>query len=176
MRRSISATRTANLIRRNVLETEKQLNRRGPSPVLWILCLAVAAGAGGYYFLQQSAASSEGADVAVLTEEARAYYPNLDLANVEMQAKEDALGQTLLEITGEISNNGGRTCSRIRLYVIFLEINGVEVDRQLTQIVSARTGPLEPGETQPFRLAFDEVSLEWNQAFPKLSISEIQFD
>ena len=175
MTRSISAPRAANLIRRDVLETEKQLNRRGPSPVLWILCLAVLLGAGGYFYLQR-VADSNGPAETVLTEEARAYYPNLDLANVEMQAKEDALGQTLLEITGEITNKGDRTCSRIGLYVIFLEINGVEVDRQLSQIVNSRTGPLEPGETQPFRLAFDEVSPDWNQAFPKLSISEIQFD
>lgn len=159
-----------------MLETEKELNRRGPSPVAWILGLAAVAAVGGYFYLQQEAAERPNEATLSLSEEARAYYPNLDLAGVEMQAKDDALGQTLLEITGSIINKGDRSCSAIGLYVIFFEINGVEIDRQPSWIVSQRTGPLEPGETQDFRLAFDEVSPYWNQAFPQLSIGEIQFD
>ena len=38
-----------------------------------------------------------------------------------------------------------------------------------------RYAPLEPGETQQFRMAFDNVPEYWNQAFPSLFISQIQF-
>jgi hypothetical protein len=35
---------------------------------------------------------------------------------------------------------------------------------------------LHPGETQSFRLAFDNLPAEWNQAMPSLFISQIQFE
>ena len=113
---------------------------------------------------------------AELTEEARSYLPNLALSNdTGMTAKDDALGQTLLEITGAVTNNGDRVCSRVAVNVVFRDPNGVEIDRQHAAIVDQRSGRLEPGETQEFRMAFDNVPEGWNQAFPSLFISEIRF-
>lgn len=157
-----------------MLDTSKQIEKGGPSPVWLILGAAALLAATGVYFLQQSEPAE--APAPELTEVAREYLPNLDLSSdTGMEAREDALGQTLLEITGAITNNGGRVVGAARVHVVFRDVNGLEIDRQLTSIVHPRTGALEPGETQPFRLAFDNVPLEWNQAFPSLYIAEIEF-
>jgi hypothetical protein len=119
---------------------------------------------------------ADGVPESELTEEARAYLPQLELSDdTGMEAREDALGQTLLEITGTISNLGERVCTLVEVNVVFRDIHGIEIDRQRAAIVSRRTGPLPPGGSQPFRMAFDSTPLEWNQAFPNLFVSRIEF-
>lgn len=158
-----------------MFESPKQIEKKGPPAVvgLIILILVLVGGAGAWFLYQRSLEQSE--TQPELTEAARAYLSSLDLSDTEMSAKDDALGQTLLEINGKITNNGDRVCELIEVNVIFREINGIEIDRQHSTIVDRRTGPLEPGETQSFRMAFDDPPPGWNQAFPSLFISQIQF-
>jgi hypothetical protein len=47
--------------------------------------------------------------------------------------------------------------------------------RERVTIAGARAGHLAPGETKPFRLAFDNIPESWNQAMPDLVIAQIQF-
>lgn len=158
-----------------VFESGEQLKEKPSGVVPLILLALVLTGAtGGFLYYQQ--ASNKIEEQAVLTDEGRAYLQFLQLSDdTGMAAREDALGQTLLEITGSVTNNGEQTLEMVEVNVVFLEINGVEIDRQRSQIVNRRTGPLEPGETQDFRLPFDNISEDWNQAFPKLFISQIHF-
>ena len=157
-----------------MLDTNKKLEKDGPSPVWLILGVAALAAATAAYFLQQQEPAP--VEEPVLTEEASSYLSFLPLSpDTAMEAHEDALGQTLLEITGEITNTGDKTCAAVGVNVVFDDINGNEIDRQRSYLVNSRTGPLEPGETQAFRLPFDNVPVAWNQAFPKLFISEIEF-
>ena len=158
-----------------MFESPKQIEKKG-SPVVGVIVLVVAlAGATLGWFLYQRAPEQSEAPPE-LSEEARNYLPNLALSNdTGMTAKEDALGQTLLEITGSITNNGDRVCEVVEVNVVFREVNGLEIDRQRSTVVDRRTGPLAPGETQDFRMAFDNIPEAWNQAFPSLFISQIQF-
>jgi hypothetical protein len=159
-----------------VFEPESSPVRKGLQPIHLILLAAVLVGATVVGYLQWRAGQPIEEPEPVLTEEARAYLSSLELSDdTGMQATEDALGQTLLEITGSVSNHGERTLSLIDVAVVFREINGVEVDRQHAAIVNPRTGPLEPGETQEFRLPFDNVPQDWNQVFPSLYIAQIEF-
>jgi hypothetical protein len=50
------------------------------------------------------------------------------------------------------------------------------VKRERVTIVGAGGGTLGPGETKPFRLAFDDVPDTWNQVMPALVIAQIQFE
>ena len=158
-----------------MFESPKQIEKKG-SPIVGVIVLVVAlvGGTAGWFLYQRSL--DETASQPELSEEARAYLPNLALSeDTGMTAKDDALGQTLLEITGSITNNGDRVCDVVEVNVVFREVNGIEIDRQRATIVDRRTGPLEPGATQDFRMAFDNVPQDWNQAFPSLFISQIRF-
>jgi hypothetical protein len=158
-----------------VFDSPKQIEKKGPPAVVGviILVLVLVGGTGAWFLYQRSLEQTE--TPPELTEQARTYLGSLDLSDTEMSAKEDALGQTLLEINGKITNNGDRTCELIEVNVIFREVNGLEIDRQRSSIVDSRTGALAPGETQAFRMAFDNIAPAWNQAFPSLFISQIRF-
>ena len=158
-----------------MLETDKQLQRPSAPivPIALGILLVALLGAGWVLYNQTQVTQDE---EPVLTQEARAYLPRLDLTEVEMTAAEDALGQTLLEITGRVANKGDRVLSLVEVNCVFRDVNGVEVDRQRAQIVRSRGGSLGPGETRDFRLPFDNISEAWNQILPNLYIAQIQFE
>lgn len=157
-----------------MLEQEKKLKEASKTPTTAILIgvLAVAAAAAGLVYLQQM---SQDDSEAVLTDAARAYLSNLDLNNVNMEARDDALGQTLLEITGDITNLGERAVLVVEANCVFRAVDGTEIVRQRSALVSERSGVLQPGDTQTFRMAFDSVPDGWNQILPDLFIAQIRF-
>ena len=116
----------------------------------------------------------------VLTAEAKAYLNNLVLTNVHMQASESLVNQRVVEILGDITNKGNRVIRLAEVTCVFSDYNGRPVTREREAIiggtVGAMPGPLAPGASKPFRLAFDDLPEEWNQALPGLVIAQIQFE
>lgn len=110
-----------------------------------------------------------------LTAEARAYAHFLKLSNVQMKAHENYLKQSVVEIVGDIGNQGERTLKRVEITCVFYDALGQLVLRQRVAIVSPKIGVVPPGVTKPFRLAFDDVPESWSQAMPQLVIAGIEF-
>lgn len=108
----------------------------------------------------------------VLTAEAKAYLPKLKLANVHMQASESMVNQRVIEILGDITNNGDRAIKLAEVTCVFRDYYGMELARERVPIIAST---LAPGQTKPFRLAFDDIADTWNQAMPALIIAQIQF-
>jgi len=111
----------------------------------------------------------------VLTAEAKAYLSSLALGNVHMQAAENMVNQRIVEILGDITNNGDRTIRLAEVTCVFRDFGGNEIKRERVPIVGAGAGVLGPGQTKPFRLPFDDLANTWNQAIPTLVIAQIQF-
>lgn len=113
----------------------------------------------------------------VLTPEARAYVHAgyLGLSEVNMSAKQNFAGQTLVEVTGKITNTGNRMLKQIDLNCVFRDPSGRVVLRDRVSIVKERLGGLKPGETKDFRLPFDTIPESWNQVLPELVIAQITF-
>lgn len=107
-----------------------------------------------------------------VTAEAKAYVKNLKLSGVDMKATENFAGAAVVEITGSIENAGDRELSRVELSCVFYDVSGLVVLRERVPIVRAA---MKPGETKPFRLAFEGVSQNWNQALPQMVIAQIVF-
>jgi len=113
----------------------------------------------------------------VLTPEARQYLPNLGLEGVHMQAAESLVAnQRVIEILGNITNHGNRKVKQALVTCLFYDFSGQMVARENDYIVGGTAGPLPPGGTKPFRLAFDTIPDTWTQALPTLVIREIQFE
>ncbi|MCX6624092.1 MAG: DUF3426 domain-containing protein [Acidobacteria bacterium] len=110
-----------------------------------------------------------------LTLEAKSYVRNLALSDVEIKAAESYVKQTVVEISGKITNNGTRKVEQIEIYCIFGDAYGQVVLRERLPIVKRITGGLKPGETKSFRLPFDNIPPSWNQALPQLVIAHIEF-
>lgn len=114
-------------------------------------------------------------DVPILTKEAAAYLPNLQLADVDMQAAENYLNQTTTTITGKITNAGPRTLRLVEINCVFKDQIGQTVLRERVAIIGRKTGPVATGQTRPFELNFDNIPVSWNQVLPDLVISQIVF-
>lgn len=110
-----------------------------------------------------------------LTGDAKAYVRNLRLADVEMQAHESYMKQSIVEITGKIGNEGQRQLQLVEINCVFYDPYGQVVLRERVAIVSRKMGGLAPGELRSFRLAFDNVPESWSQAMPQLVIARIDF-
>jgi hypothetical protein len=112
----------------------------------------------------------------VLTPEAKQYVSNLQFSNTHIQAAESLVNQRLVEILGDITNKGNRTVKVAEVTCIFYDYSGKELQRERVPLIGQTTGPMKPGATKPFRLAFDDLAEGWNQSYPTIVIAQIQFE
>ncbi len=109
-------------------------------------------------------------------EEAKAYIRSLSLSGVEMKAAESFGGQQLVEITGKITNKGGRALKKVELICIFNDPYNQVIFRDTVAIVRADRGGLKAAETKDFRLPFDTIPKTWNQTLPQMVIGGVLFE
>jgi len=107
--------------------------------------------------------------------EAKAYVNHLQLSDVNMQAAENFMQQQVVEVLGKIANDGNRPLDSVDVYCLFYDVSGKMIHRERVPIVRATGKPLVPGETRDFRLPFDSLPDEWNQAVPHLVVAQIKF-
>jgi hypothetical protein len=134
--------------------------------------VAVALVAGVFYLRKPG---HEAAQNRPASAEARAYVSNLVLSEVSMNASENLMKQQVVEIEGKITNNGPRPVQSVEVYCLFRGVDGREIYRERAALVRAKTAPVSPKETRPFRLAFDSLPDGWNQAMPTLVIAQVTF-
>jgi len=145
------------------------------APLIILLTVVVVGGAGFWFLFLRGPTPVQ--NTGTLTPEARAYVKNLALADVEMKAAESYMKNTLVEITGKITNNGDRTLRLVEINCVFYDPYGQLVLRERVPIVRRSGSPgLKAGETRGFRLPFDSMPSAWNQALPQLVIARIDFE
>jgi hypothetical protein len=127
---------------------------------------------GVWWYLDHAAANRQPPEPPGLTAEAKAYVGNLKLSGVDMKATENYAGAAVVEITGQITNAGNRTLERADLTCVFYDVSGLVVFRERVPIVKTT---MKPGETKPFRMAFEGIPTSWNQAMPQLVIAHVSF-
>jgi hypothetical protein len=128
----------------------------------------IAAGAVFYFSRSHPPANNTPA----LTAEAKAYVQNLRLSGVSIKATESFAKQTITEIEGTIANAGDRAVRSVEIVCVFYDPYGQVILRERVPIVKAA---LKPGESRPFRLAFDDIPASWNNQAPQLVIAGILF-
>ncbi len=139
-----------------------------PITAVIIAAVSIVVLAAGLIYLNRPAPTAS-QDAA--TAEAKAYLPNLQLGDVTMQATTNFMNQQVVEIQGKIANNGPRKLALIEVYCVFFGVDGKEVHRE--RLAIAHT--LAPQETRMFRLPFDSLPDQWNQALPRMAIAKIAF-
>jgi hypothetical protein len=110
------------------------------------------------------------------------YASKLKISDLKMSQAQNFVGASVTYIDGNISNSGDKIVSHTVVRVTFRDSYGQvaqieEVPIKLLQTsgpypdtVDLAAAPLAPGQTKPFRLIFEHVSEQWNQAYPELQI------
>jgi hypothetical protein len=158
----------------NKAQLEKKKTSRSIPPVAIVAVVVGVLGVGLFLYLEREA-RKPAPPPPPLTGIAKAYVGHLKLLDVEMNAKESYLKQSVVEITGKIGNEGDRVLQLVEINCVFYDAYGQVVLRERVPIVSKKMGNLAPGEIKSFRLPFDSIPESWNQAMPSLVIARIDF-
>jgi hypothetical protein len=155
-------------------------NVRGVSTLILIPCVAlVLAGLVAIYVLMQHSASSGPAFVTVpqapLSAEQKAYFPYLDFNNLRMSAAENFLGNTLTYLDASVTNKGTKAVRNLEVELNFVDALDQVVLRERAHPLTHRAAPLKPGETRSFRVTFEHMPVDWNQAPPAIRPVRVEF-
>jgi hypothetical protein len=114
-----------------------------------------------------------------------AYAVNLKFLNLQTSAAQNFVGATVSYLDGTVSNTGEKTVSHAVVQITFKDDMGQTAQREEVPIRVLRTGgaydeavdlsvsPLAPGQSKPFRLTFENISAQWNHAYPDLQITQM---
>jgi hypothetical protein len=114
------------------------------------------------------------------------YAANVKLSDLKMSTAENFVGAKVTYIDGTVTNGGDKTVIQAMIHVVFKnslgEISQTEdVPLRVLQTggpyldaVDLNTSPLAPGQGKPFRLTFEHVTADWNQAYPELQVSDVK--
>lgn len=114
-----------------------------------------------------------------------AYATNLKFSDMKTSAAQNFAGATVSYLDGTITNTGDKTVIHAMVQVTFKDDLGQTAQREELPIHVLRTGgpydeavdlnlsPLAPGQSKPFRLIFDNISAQWNHAYPELQITQV---
>jgi Protein of unknown function (DUF2393) len=113
------------------------------------------------------------------------YAANIKFSDLKMSQAQNFVGATVTYLEGTVTNAGGKTVSHVMVHVIFQDPMGEvaqleDVPLRVQQAtgpyqdaVDLAASPLAPGQSKPFRLTFEHVSAEWNQAYPELQVRDV---
>lgn len=113
------------------------------------------------------------------------YAANLKFSDLKLSQAQNFVGATVTYVDGNVSNTGDKTVTHVTVKVTFKDMyNQVAQVEEVSIKVLRTTGPypdtadlsvvpLTPGESKPFRLIFEHVSEQWNQAYPELLVTNV---
>jgi hypothetical protein len=152
-------------------------NDRGVSPLIIILCVAlVLAGLiAAYVLLHNPTSSGPASPPAAPSAEQKPYFASLEFSDLHMSAAENFLGTTVTYLDGRVTNKGTKTVRRLDVELNFVDVLNQVVLRETAYVITRRLPPLRPGETRSFRVTFEHIPVDWNQAPPAFKPVHLEF-
>jgi hypothetical protein len=114
-----------------------------------------------------------------------AYAAYLKFSDLKTSAAQNFVGATVSYIDGTVTNTGDKTVIHAVVQVTFKDDMGQTAQREELPLRVLRTGgpydeavdltqsPLAPGQAKPFRLTFENISAQWNHAYPDIQITQL---
>jgi len=113
-----------------------------------------------------------------------AYAANLKFSDLKTSAAQNFVGATVNYIDGSVTNTGGKTVTHAVVQITFQDDMGQMAQREEIPLRVLRSGnydegvdlnlsPLAPGQTKTFRLTFENISAQWNHAYPDMHVLQV---
>ncbi|MGA7382504.1 MAG: DUF2393 family protein [Terriglobales bacterium] len=111
------------------------------------------------------------------------YASSLKLSDLKMSAAQNFVGASVTYIDGTVTNAGDKTVTHAVVHVNFknsldqiaqaedVALRVLQTSGPYPDAVDLSASPLAPGQGKPFRLTFEHVSADWNQAYPELQVT-----
>ncbi len=109
------------------------------------------------------------------TEEQKTYLREIVVSNVRMSSARNFLGDTVTYLDAQVTNRGTKLVRRVECQMEFVDPWKRVVLREKASPVTERTPPLQPGEARAFRITFEHLPTDWNQAPPALTTTRVSF-
>ena len=113
------------------------------------------------------------------------YLSSLKFSDLKMSAAENFIGATVSYVDGTITNAGDKVVTHVVVEVVFKDDIGQLAQREelplqvlrstgpYPEAVDLNAAPLAPGQTQHFRLTFDNISAQWNRQYPAIQVTDV---
>jgi hypothetical protein len=113
------------------------------------------------------------------------YASNLKLSDLKMSAAQNFVGSSVTYIDGTVTNAGDKTVTHAIVHVEFhnslaevaqaedVPLHVLQTSGPYPDAVDLSTSPLAAGQSKPFRLTFEHISADWNQAYPELQVTDV---
>jgi len=113
------------------------------------------------------------------------YAAKLKLSDLKMSQAQNFVGASVTYIDGTVTNTGDRTVTHAAVHIEFknsldqivqiedLPLQVLQTGGPYPDAIDLSRAPLASGQSQPFRLTFEHISADWNQAYPELRVTEV---
>jgi hypothetical protein len=113
------------------------------------------------------------------------YAANLKLSDLKMSAAENFVGASVSYVDGTVTNTGDKTVTHAIVHVAFknslgevaqaedVPLHVLQTSGPYPDAVDLGVSPLAPGQGKPFRLTFEHITSDWNQAYPDLQVADV---
>ena len=113
------------------------------------------------------------------------YAANLKLSDLKMSAAENFVGASVTYIDGNVTNTADKTVTHAIVHVAFknslgevaqaedVPLHVLQTSGPYPDAVDLSLSPLARGQSKPFRLTFEHISSDWNQAYPDLQVTDV---
>jgi hypothetical protein len=113
------------------------------------------------------------------------YATQLKISGITMSTAQNFIGAKVTYIDGTLTNPGNKTVTSAIILVTFRDAYGqvAQIDNLPAKLlqttgpypdtIDLAASPLAAGQSKPFRLIFDHVSAQWNQAYPELQVANV---
>ncbi len=102
-----------------------------------------------------------------MTAEQKAYLSSFAFRRLPYEsAAANFLNDTVTYLDGSVTNQGAKPVRTLDVQLKFVDSLNQVVLRDTVHPLEDRTTPLQPGETYAFRVTFEHMPADWNQAAP----------
>ncbi len=113
------------------------------------------------------------------------YAAKLQFSDLKMSQAQNFVGATVTYIDGAVTNTGDKTVTHAMVQVTFKDSYNQVAQIENVPVKVLQSGgpyldatdlsiaPLAPGQNRQFRLIFEHLSEQWNQAYPELRITDV---
>src|SRR5437899_8980223 len=114
-----------------------------------------------------------------------AYAAKLQISDLKMSQAQNFVGANVTYVDGTLTNTGDKTLTRAVVRVTFkdpynqiaqvedLPVRLLQTGGPYPEAIELAASPLAPGQSKTFRLTFEHISEQWNQAYPEMKITDV---